>query len=312
MKKICGIYKIENLKTGKIYIGQSINIHKRFKEHLRNGLYANSLLIDGAIQDEGYQNFSFEIIKECLIKELDNEERYFIQYYDCIYPNGYNKTSGGNSNHEMFIYSTPEIINNIINDLKNSSNLSIKDIAKKYDFDLSMIYYINRGTWHHKETEIYPLRKVKNISKQHNYCIDCGKEIYLYSTRCIKCNAIAARTVKRPDKETLYQLLLNNNGNFVKTGKQFNISDNTIREWCKSYNLPYHSSNYKVNIIQTRPSIDRRKTVAQINKDTGEIIQIFESARAAARFLNKKNCSHIVEVCNGIHLTAYGYKQNYI
>lgn len=32
---ICGIYKIQNLINGKIYIGQSIHIYQRWKEHLR-------------------------------------------------------------------------------------------------------------------------------------------------------------------------------------------------------------------------------------------------------------------------------------
>ena len=46
-------------------------------------------------------------------------------------------------------------------------------------------------------------------------------------------------------------------------------------------------------------------------KATGKIIQIFESAQAASRYL-KKGSSHIIETCNGKHHTAYGYKWEYI
>lgn len=33
---ISGIYKIENLINHKVYIGQSINIFRRWKDHMRN------------------------------------------------------------------------------------------------------------------------------------------------------------------------------------------------------------------------------------------------------------------------------------
>jgi len=34
--KIQGIYKIKNLLNGKVYIGQSVNIEKRFYNHKNN------------------------------------------------------------------------------------------------------------------------------------------------------------------------------------------------------------------------------------------------------------------------------------
>lgn len=32
---------------------------------------------------------------------------------------------------------------------------------------------------------------------------------------------------------------------FTKLSKKYNVSDNTIRKWCKRYNLPYKSSEIK-------------------------------------------------------------------
>lgn len=53
------------------------------------------------------------------------------------------------------------------------------------------------------------------------------------------------RKVERPDKEVLFQKLKNTNGNFTAMGKEYNVSDNTIRKWAKFYDLSTHSSDYK-------------------------------------------------------------------
>ena len=88
-----GIYKITNKNNGLIYIGQSKNIERRKIEHFNNNRY-NLSEIDKAIQLIGAENFSFEVLEECLAEELDQKEEYWIQYYDS-YNNGYNKTKGG-------------------------------------------------------------------------------------------------------------------------------------------------------------------------------------------------------------------------
>lgn len=79
------------------------------------------------------------------------------------------------------------------------------------------------------------------------YCKDCGCEITKGAERCVECSMKAMRKVQnRPSKEELYDMLLNVNGNFTKIAKQFGVSDNTIRKWCKAYNIPSHSSDYKI------------------------------------------------------------------
>lgn len=49
----------------------------------------------------------------------------------------------------------------------------------------------------------------------------------------------------KPSAEELEKILLENNGNFSKVGKIFGISDNGVRKWCKMYNMPFHSADYK-------------------------------------------------------------------
>lgn len=78
-----------------------------------------------------------------------------------------------------------------------------------------------------------------------NYCIDCGKPITKGSIRCPECYGKTIRLVNRPSKEELEQLLIDYKGNFTKIGRIFNVTDNSIRKWCKAYNLPTHSKDYK-------------------------------------------------------------------
>ena len=88
-------------------------------------------------------------------------------------------------------------------------------------------------------------KKPQYNSAEKCYCADCGKPISRGSLRCVDCANIARRSVERPTKEELYNILIENNGNFVAVGRKFNIHDNAIRKWCDSYGIPRHSSDYK-------------------------------------------------------------------
>lgn len=97
MDKICGIYKIENLFSGQKYIGQSIDIDKRWKQHC-NGHSKEKSYIDRAIDKYGEEYFELTIIEEVPIDLLNEREEYWIDYY-CTYTNNkhYNLTPGGDS-----------------------------------------------------------------------------------------------------------------------------------------------------------------------------------------------------------------------
>ena len=86
------IYKITESVNDMIYIGQTTRtIEERFAEHAK----ADSL-IGWAIRHFGVRNFKIEIIEEChTIEELCERERYWIEFFDCRFPNGYNVRGGG-------------------------------------------------------------------------------------------------------------------------------------------------------------------------------------------------------------------------
>lgn len=90
----CGIYKITNLLNNKCYIGQSINIEDRFKKHKNAN---DNFVIHVALRKYGIHNFSFEIIEECNISQLNHREKYWISFYNSLIPNGYNMIEGGSN-----------------------------------------------------------------------------------------------------------------------------------------------------------------------------------------------------------------------
>lgn len=88
-----GIYKITNKINGKIYIGQSMNIERRLKEHMKlikegsKGWYKEA-------KETGIENFTFEVIQECPVEELNDMEDYYIKKYKAI-KFGYNTIGVG-------------------------------------------------------------------------------------------------------------------------------------------------------------------------------------------------------------------------
>lgn len=90
------IYKFENKKNGKVYIGQSINPEKRKLEHLYGRKTRQDTYFDRVLKKQGIENFNFEII-DCAnsTKEIDELEKKYIELYNAIKPNGYNILKGG-------------------------------------------------------------------------------------------------------------------------------------------------------------------------------------------------------------------------
>lgn len=96
IKTICGIYKITNQITDECYIGQSVDISKRWKDHAKCGLdidrpQGNKLY--QSMMEDGIWNFTFELLEECSREKLNEKEKFYIELYQSD-KFGFNSTGG--------------------------------------------------------------------------------------------------------------------------------------------------------------------------------------------------------------------------
>lgn len=83
-KDFSGIYKITNELNQKCYIGQATSIKRRWQQHIKRAVGAETLvnnkLYPAMIQD-GVENFSFEVIDKCEKNKLNEREQYWQEFY---------------------------------------------------------------------------------------------------------------------------------------------------------------------------------------------------------------------------------------
>jgi hypothetical protein len=101
----CGIYKLI-FPNGKKYIGQSIDIEQRFRDHKKdaNSCQKSETLrkrtkLRCAFKKYGWDLVVREIVENCVPEFLNDREVYFIAQYDS-FNNGLNMTTGGHSDFQ--------------------------------------------------------------------------------------------------------------------------------------------------------------------------------------------------------------------
>lgn len=96
-----GVYKILCLVDGRVYVGHSKNLRRRFNDHisrLKRGKNMNRLLQE-AWNRHGASSFQFLVIEECKCSDLINREQFWIDEYRaaCI-ETGFNISPTAESN----------------------------------------------------------------------------------------------------------------------------------------------------------------------------------------------------------------------
>lgn len=101
MEIVCGIYCIENLINHKKYVGQSIDVYRRWKDHKHelDGNRHHNIYLQRAWSKYGEGNFSFYILEKCEAYDMDERETHYINMFNCTSSEyGYNIEAGGNTN----------------------------------------------------------------------------------------------------------------------------------------------------------------------------------------------------------------------
>ena len=129
VKKVRGIYKVTNKINGKVYIGQSVDIGRRWCEHMNA---KDDIYFHKAIQKYGVDNFIWEVIEKCKKSELDERESYWIEYYDS-FNKGYNCTKGGDVGPVMHGEDNPN--------WKGGISLDRSEYNKQYNKQYSKQWY---------------------------------------------------------------------------------------------------------------------------------------------------------------------------
>lgn len=236
-----GIYKITNKVNGKVYIGQSVNIKNRWKRHRKTPYDPNDKSYDlplyRAIRKYSLDNFSFEILEECNIEELNEKEIYWIKYYNTTNEeNGYNLKEGGEHCQPTNAKLSEQDVLIIKERLQKGETQ--ESIAEDFPVTRTTISLINLGKEYVHNDWVYPLFKREFSERK---CVDCGGPVSKKDIiRCQKCyqkyreNNISHIPINREELKKLIRTLP-----FTKIGEMFNKSDNTVRKWCKKYQLPF-------------------------------------------------------------------------
>lgn len=275
MIKICGIYKITNKVNGKCYIGQSNDIHRRWKQELAPNAKLNPHLAR-AFEKYGIDNFEFEIIEECQRERLNEREQFYIEIYHSIDPNlGYNKTEGGDGNlGRHFIMSEEQ-----------KEKIRKANTGRKYTDDK----LINvRYACQHK---IDPNQIVI-------YCYETNK-YYLSIGKAAKELGICKESIRH---------VINGQDNHALNYRFCKIDDNINEfiESCQQLDRYLQEHNITLKQYYVRQAKPNKKQVLCI-----ETKQIFESASEAARQMNlNKNC--IIWCCNGKYKQTNNYHFRYL
>lgn len=160
-----GIYKLTS-PSGKCYIGQSLNLEKRFKQY-KHKACKNQNFLYNALVKYGWENFKVDILWSTtddtnIVDILNDMEKDFIYLYDSIAPNGYNLRSGGD------FYELSQ---------ETKDKISKSKIGKKMSDEAKLNMSIGKiGVARKEFTDITIKKMSKPKTKEHSENISKGKK----------------------------------------------------------------------------------------------------------------------------------------
>lgn len=181
--------------------------------------------------------------------ELSNYlKRYIFEKYD-------NKCSQcGWKEKNIYTGKIPLEIEHVDGDYRNNKEDNLILLCPNCHSLTSTYKGANRGKGRKERSFYWENNKtsLQRISlKKKRKCLICGKMTKNKYTCSHKCRIEYERKVipknktvsKRPSKAQLVEDLTSLS--FIQVGKKYNVADNTVRNWCKSYNIPYKKLELK-------------------------------------------------------------------
>lgn len=193
------------------------------------------------------ENSKFTIIDKCIyryIKLTPNSQGYlsFSTYIDGKSTTDYIHRAV----YETFVGDIKNEIHHIDGNKHNNSVYNLEDVTHQDN----VIKDVIRRDGVFKDTR----RNFKYLGYIYDKCQNCGNPISANATRCIKCNSLYLSKIKTKHnkigtkevtKKSLIKSLTDNKGNFTKSAKEFDMTDNGLRKWCKKFGLPSKSKYWK-------------------------------------------------------------------
>ena len=167
-----GIYKLVFNGTTSVYIGQSLNIERRFSQHkygLKSGTHSKKLMRAYSL----YGLPSLEILSECGKKELNTQELECIEVYNSI-QEGFNEhpnTAGGGclygNDNSRSLYSEDTVLLVVLT-LVNNPELTQRQVSETLQVGLSFVEHVSAGNTGRYIQNTYPLEYSKLMSLKGN------------------------------------------------------------------------------------------------------------------------------------------------
>lgn len=170
--KSTGIYKITNTVSKNAYVGQAKVIGSRIKSHISSTFKSTAkdynYPVHVAIRKYGIDTFDFEVLELCDISKLNEQEKYWVAYYDTR-NNGYNQTDGG-CQSIRHIKLTKEAVKAVIAELTTGKTQA--EIAAQFNISADMVHKINIGKAWFNPNLTYPINVRRTNGQDYNgHCI---------------------------------------------------------------------------------------------------------------------------------------------
>ena len=183
-----GIYKITS-PSGKVYVGQSINIERRFKTYARGSL-GSQYRLERSFKKYGFENHLKEVLLSCEKTELNENEFYFQKLYNCIGDNGLNCVIHDIKNKTKEFYEETRVKNS--NNRKAEKNpMYGKKLSPEHRLKISLS---NKGkVANNKGVKLSKETKLKIKENNSKYWL--GKKYSLEKRQKMSDESIAKKTV---------------------------------------------------------------------------------------------------------------------